>query len=186
MPQKKNPDVAEIVRGKVGRVYGDLTALLTLMKGLPMAYNRDLQEDKAPVFDASDTLQMCLAVVARMIPSIAVHEDAMFRATQRGFLEATDLADFLTEKGMPFREAHGIVGGIVLRCTKQGKRLADLTVNELKDFSELFDGDALRLMDPEAIIGRRNTVGGTAPKRVRQALRSAGIRAARRRLAPKR
>jgi len=170
MPQKKNPDVAELVRGKVGRVYGDLTALLTILKGLPMTYNRDLQEDKEPVFDASDTIQLCLAVVARMLPSIKVHEDAMFNATQDGFLEATDLADYLAEKGLPFREAHEIVGKMVLHCTKKNLRLADLDLDELKTFSAMYEKDAQKLMDPYVLVNRRNTIGGTALSQVKKAL----------------
>lgn len=171
MPQKKNPDVAELVRGKVGRVYGDLTALLTLMKGLPMTYNRDLQEDKEPAFDASDTLQLSLAVVARMIPSIAINRDAMFAATQEGFLEATDLADYLVTKGIPFRDAHAVVGRLVLACTKSSRRLADLSLEELRSHSDAFDTDVIRLLDPWTIARRRDVPGGAAPKRVKAALR---------------
>jgi len=171
MPQKKNPDVAELVRGKTGRVYGDLTALLTLMKGLPMTYNRDLQEDKEPVFDASDTLQLCLAVTARMIPAIEFHEYAMFTATQEGFLEATDLADYLVEKGTPFRQAHEIVGKLVLDCTKSGQRLSDVSLDRLQQHSELFSADVVKLFQPEQLAARRDIPGGTAPKRVKQALK---------------
>ena len=173
MPQKKNPDVAELVRGKVGRVYGDLTALLTMMKGLPMTYNRDLQEDKEPVFDASDTLQLCLAVVAKMIPTIKVNADAMLEATQEGFLEATDLADYLVTQGMPFREAHEVIGKMVLHCTKKKIRFADLTVEEFQSFSKLFDQDVHKILDPTDIVAQRKTPGGTAPQRVRAALKSA-------------
>lgn len=173
MPQKKNPDVAELVRGKVGRVYGDLTALLTMMKGLPMTYNRDLQEDKEPAFDASDTLQLCLAVVARMVPSIQVNEEAMLGATREGYLEATDLADFLAEKGVPFREAHAIVGRLVLDCTQKKRRLSDVSLEEFQDFSALFDPDVLKLLNPLNIAARRDLPGGTAPRRVKAALRRA-------------
>lgn len=173
MPQKKNPDVAELVRGKTGRVYGDLAALLTTMKGLPMTYNRDLQEDKEPAFDASDTLQLCLAVFARMIPSIRVNRQTMAAATREGFLEATDLADYLVGKGIPFRQAHGVIGRMVLYCTNQDKRLPELTVKELKTFSPLFGADTAKALTPEAIVARRDNAGGTAPKRVRAALRKA-------------
>lgn len=173
MPQKKNPDVAELVRGKTGRVYGDLTALLTLMKGLPMTYNRDLQEDKEPLFDASDTIQLCVAVVARMIPSIKVRPDAMASAAREGFLEATDLADYLVGQGMPFREAHGVVGRIVLHCEKQGKRLPDLTTEEFQSFSPRFSTDVHRLLDAQSIVKRRDNLGATAPTRVRAAIRAA-------------
>ena len=172
MPQKKNPDVAELVRGKVGRVYGDLTALLTILKGLPMTYNRDLQEDKEPVFDASDTTQLCLAVMTRMLPSIQIHKDAMFDATQEGFLEATDLADYLAAKGLPFREAHEIVGKMVLHCTKKDLKLADLDVMQLKTFSPLYEKDALKLMDPTILVNRRKTFDGTALSQVKKALQN--------------
>ncbi|MCP4643026.1 MAG: argininosuccinate lyase [bacterium] len=173
MPQKKNPDVAELVRGKTGRVYGDLVALLTIMKGLPMTYNRDLQEDKEPVFDASDTLQMCVEVTARMMPTIAVRADRMLEAAREGFLEATDLADYLAGKGMPFREAHEVVGRMVVYCGKHGKRLPELTLDEYNSFSALFEKDVVRSLSPEAVCRRRDNPGGTAPRRVRAALRKA-------------
>ncbi len=173
MPQKKNPDVAELVRGKTGRVYGDLTALLTLMKGLPMTYNRDLQEDKEALFDASDTVQLCLAVFTRMIPSIAIQRDAMAQATAEGFMEATDLADYLVVKGVPFREAHGIIGRIVLYCTDQKKTLPALSVEEFQRFSPYFEDDVYSMLSPEAIVKRRDNPGGTAPRRVRAALKQA-------------
>jgi argininosuccinate lyase len=173
MPQKKNPDVAELVRGKTGRVYGALMTLLTVMKGLPLTYNRDLQEDKEPVFDASDTLQMCLKVVARMIPSIRVDADRMAQAAREGYMEATDLADALVEKGVPFRDAHQIVGKIVLHCSKQKRPLSDLTLDEFCVFSPLFDREVMSLLDARAVIKRRNTFGGTAPRQVMAALRRA-------------
>ena len=173
MPQKKNPDVAELVRGKTGRVYGALSALLTLMKGLPLTYNRDLQEDKEPVFDVSDTLQLCLTVTARMIPTIRVDETRMADAVRDGFMEATDLADALVVKGMPFRQAHGIIGRIVLHCTKNGKRLTDLTLEEFGAFSPLFDQDIVDGLAPRAIVSRKDIPGATAPRRVAAALRRA-------------
>lgn len=173
MPQKKNPDAAEIVRGKTGRVYGDLVALLTVLKGLPMTYNRDLQEDKEPVFDASDTVQLCLEIVARMIPSIAVNRERMRLAVQDGFLEATDVADYLAMKGVPFREAHGIVGKLVLYCTRQGKRLPELALDEYREFSDRFEADIHGLLTPEAVVKKRDHPGGTAPRRVKAALRKA-------------
>jgi argininosuccinate lyase len=173
MPQKKNPDVCELVRGKTGRVVGDLNALITLMKGLPLTYNRDLQEDKEPAFDAADTLQLCLAVYARMIPAIKVNRDRMAAATRDGFMEATDLADFLVTRGVPFREAHGIIGRIVLHCSDQGLRLADLGLDLLRAFSDKFDREALNALDPAHIVARRDHPGGTAPKQVRSALRRA-------------
>ena len=173
MPQKKNPDVAELVRGKTGRVYGALITLLTLMKGLPLTYNRDLQEDKEPVFDVSDTLQLCLSVVTRMIPSVRVNAARMAEATREGFMEATDLADALVEKGMAFRDAHGIVGKIVLYCSRHDRRLSELTLDEFHAFSPLFDGDVLSVLDARAIVRRRDTPGGTAPKQVAAALKRA-------------
>jgi len=173
MPQKKNPDVAELVRGKTGRVYGDLNAMLVLMKGLPLTYNRDLQEDKEPAFDASDTLQLCLAVTAKMIPSIKVDRARMANACRDGFLEATDLADFLAERGVPFREAHGIVGKLVLYCTKNKKRLPELSVKELHTFSKHFDASVLKAIEPDAMLRRRDQPGGTAPRRVKAALKRA-------------
>ncbi len=170
MPQKKNPDVAELVRGKTGRVYGDLMALLTVMKGLPMTYNRDLQEDKEPLFDASDTLQLCLAVTARMIPTIRVHADRMAEAAREGFLEATDLADYLVARGMPFRQAHEVIGRIVRYALEKGKRLPELSHDEYRSFSELFESDVAEVLDPAAIVARRDNPGATAPRRVREAL----------------
>jgi len=173
MPQKKNPDVAELVRGKTGRVYGDLMALLTLVKGLPMTYNRDLQEDKEPLFDAADTLQISLAVMAKMLPVIDVKAEKMLKAAKEGFLEATDAADYLVQKGVPFREAHGIVGKMVLYCERNNKRLPELSLDEFKGFSPLFDCDILNMLKLEKIVGRRNHPGGTAPSQVRAALKRA-------------
>ena len=173
MPQKKNPDVAELVRGKTGRVYGDLMALLTLMKGLPMTYNRDLQEDKEPAFDAGDTVLLCLQVVTRMFAAIHVNEDTMLEATREGFLEATDLADYLTAKGTPFRDAHEIIGRLVLHCSKKGLRLSELSLEQLRSFSKSFERDALALLDPQTLVKRRDLTGGTAPKQVRAAIKRA-------------
>ncbi len=173
MPQKKNPDVAELVRGKSGRVYGDLMALLTVMKGLPLAYNRDMQEDKEPLFDAADTLRLCLAAVAGMTRAVAFRADRMMEAAGEGFLEATELADYLVTKGVPFREAHGVVGRIVLHLCKKGRKLPDLTLEELRGFSSEFGDDALALLDLRAVIERRNHPGGVAPDRVAQALQAA-------------
>ncbi|GMU93395.1 MAG: argininosuccinate lyase [Candidatus Hydrogenedentota bacterium] len=173
MPQKKNPDVAELVRGKSGRVFGDLMSLLTMMKGLPLTYNRDMQEDKEPLFDASDTVQLCVSVVTRMLPTIRVNTSAMLEALGEGFLEATDVADYLAEHGVPFREAHEIAGRLVLYCTKTGKRLSDLTTEEFKNFSHVFSSDIHRRLNPREIVRRRDQVGGTSPRSVRAALRRA-------------
>ena len=173
MPQKKNPDVAELVRGKSGRVFGDLFSVLTMLKGLPLAYNRDLQEDKEPVFDASDTVQRCLAVVGRMLPAIRVNRDVLEASVGEGFMEATDLADHLVSKGVPFREAHGIIGRIVLHCIKNRLRLPDLTEEELGQFSPLLVGEHSPKLDAQSVVSRRATLGGTAPRRVRAALKRA-------------
>lgn len=173
MPQKKNPDVAELVRGKTGRVYGDLNALLTLMKGLPMTYNRDLQEDKEAIFDASDTVQLCLAVFAAMIPSIAIKRAAMAAATSQGFMEATDLADYLVVKGVPFREAHGIIGRIVRHCVAENTTLPLLPLETYQRYSSKFSSDVYAFLTPESIVRRRNNPGATAPNQVRKALNAA-------------
>lgn len=173
MPQKKNPDAAELIRGKTGRVYGALTSLLTIMKGLPLAYNRDMQEDKIAAFDVSDTLELCLAVAARMVRSVVVKADRMEEATREGFMEATDLADALAAKGVPFREAHEIVGKIVLDCVKTGRRLTDLSVDELRAYSAAFDGEGAGDLSARGICERRDVAGGTAPGRVKSALERA-------------
>ena len=170
MPQKKNPDVAELVRGKTGRVYGGLMALLTLLKGLPLTYNRDLQEDKERAFDVSDTVQLCIEVFARMIPAVQVNRDTVKNALRLGFMEATDLADYLVTKGMPFRAAHEVIGKIVLYCSRGNKALPELSLEEYRGFSPLFDREVFNVLSPEAIVRRRDHVGGTAPRRVRAAL----------------
>jgi argininosuccinate lyase len=170
MPQKKNPDAAELIRGKTGRVYGALVSLLTLMKALPLTYNRDMQEDKIAAFDASDTLQLSLAVAARMVRSIAINRGRMAEAARDGFMEATDLADALAKKGVAFREAHEIVGKIVLLCSRTSRRLADLSLEELREFSPLFDQHDLDALEPRSICGRRDVTGGTAPNQVAAAL----------------
>ena len=167
MPQKKNPDFAELTRGKTGRVYGDLVSLLTTMKGIPLAYNKDMQEDKEPVFDAADTVADALHVCAGMIRTMRVNRDNMRAGGLGGFMAATDLADYLVGKGMPFREAHSVIGHMVLSCEKAGKRLQDLTLDELKQFSELFDEGALEATDIDKVVERRTTAGGTGHEPVR-------------------
>ena len=162
MPQKKNPDVAELVRGKTGRVYGDLMSLLTTMKGIPLAYNKDMQEDKEPVFDAIDTVQMCVPVFAAMIDTMRVLPDNMRKAAGRGFINATDCADYLTKKGMPFRDAYTVTGKLVASCTAQGKTLEDLTMEELKVVSELFDEDVYDALNLENCMALRASYGGPA------------------------
>ena len=162
MPQKKNPDVAELVRGKTGRVYGDLMSLLTVMKGLPLAYNKDMQEDKEPVFDAIDTVEMCLPVFAAMIHTMTVRTDNMRKAAGKGFINATDCADYLTKKGMPFRDAYTVTGKLVAACTQQGKTLEELTLEELKAVSELFDQDVYEAINLENCMALRASYGGPA------------------------
>ena len=162
MPQKKNPDVAELVRGKTGRVYGDLMSLLTVMKGLPLAYNKDMQEDKEPVFDAIDTVEMCLPVFAAMIDTMTVRTDNMRKAAGKGFINATDCADYLTKKGMPFRDAYTVTGKLVAACTAQGKTLEELTLDELKAVSDLFDEDVYEAINLENCMALRASYGGPA------------------------
>ena len=162
MPQKKNPDVAELVRGKTGRVYGDLMSLLTVMKGLPLAYNKDMQEDKEPVFDAIDTVEMCLPVFAAMLDTMTVRTDNMRKAAGKGFINATDCADYLTKKGMPFRDAYTVTGHLVAACTRQGKTLEELTLEELKAVSDLFEEDVYDAINLENCMALRNSYGGPA------------------------
>ena len=162
MPQKKNPDVAELARGKTGRVYGSLTALLTIMKGLPLAYNRDMQEDKEPVFDASDTVMLTLSVFIEMLKSITVHKDVMRRAAEDGFITATDLADYLVRKGMPFRRAHEIVGRAVLLASERGCGLGTLPIGEYRKLSPMIKRDVYDALSVEASVNRRVSYGGTA------------------------
>lgn len=173
MPQKKNPDAAELTRGKTGRVYADLMALLTLMKGLPLTYNRDLQEDKEPVFHASDTVQLCLAVFTAMLPTVTFHREALSHAVGQGFMNATDLADYLVEKGIPFRKAHQIVGEIVRYCIQKHKVLDDLSLEELHRFCDAFSKDVFNALNITTVLARRNQPGATAPNQVRTALRAA-------------
>jgi len=173
MPQKKNPDVPELVRGKTGRVFGDLVALLTLMKSLPLAYNRDMQEDKATLFSTVDTLKACIEVTAQMLPRIRVNADVMRRAAGRGFLEATDLADYLVTRGMAFREAHSCVGKAVAFALSRKKELSELSLNDLKGFSELIVEDVFEFLKVERMIDRRKSAGGTAAQNVRKAIAQA-------------
>ena len=162
MPQKKNPDVAELVRGKTGRVYGDLMSLLTTMKGIPLAYNKDMQEDKEPVFDAIDTVEMCIPVFSAMIDTMRVLPENMRKAAGRGFINATDCADYLTKKGMPFRDAYTVTGKLVAACTAQGKTLEDLTIDELKASSDLFAEDVYEAINLENCMALRASYGGPA------------------------
>ncbi len=171
MPQKKNPDVAELIRGKTGRVYGNLMAMLTVMKGLPLAYNRDLQEDKPPLFDTVDTVKGCLGVLTALLPRLTINADRMRAAATEGFLLATDVADYLVTKGVPFREAHRIVGQVVRRCADEGRRLEDLSEREWRAASDKFTSDLREWLTPEAALARRSAGGGTAPANVARRLR---------------
>ena len=173
MLQKKNPDVPEIVRGKTGRVVGSLVALLTLMKSLPMAYNRDMQEDKEPLFDAVDTLKACLSINIRMLPRITVNRERMRRAASVGFLNATDMADYLVTQGMPFRKAHACVGSAVAYALDKGQELNQLTLEELKQFSAMIKADIFDHLTLEHMIDRRQSSGGTATENVVRAIADA-------------
>ncbi|MEQ8799027.1 MAG: argininosuccinate lyase [Salinisphaeraceae bacterium] len=169
MPQKKNPDVPEIVRGKTGRVTGHLMALLTLMKGQPLAYNRDNQEDKEPLFDTLDTLRDCLGLYADMVPHIRVDADACRRAAARGFATATDLADYLVRRGVAFRDAHEIVGKAVRAAQDDGVDLADLSLDMLRGFSDAIGDDVYQVLTLDGSVAARDHIGGTAPAQVRAA-----------------
>lgn len=162
MPQKKNPDMAELVRGKTGRVYGDLFALLTVLKGLPLAYNKDMQEDKEAVFDAVDTVRMCLKVFIPMLETMHVNTEAMLNAARTGFINATDLADYLVRKGLPFRGAYKIAGNIVARCIKDCTVLEALPLEVYREYSELFGDDLYAAIDLAACVERRISEGGTS------------------------
>ena len=173
MPQKKNPDVAELVRGKTGRVYGDLTAMLTVMKGQPLAYNRDNQEDKECLFDAVDTLKQCLEAYLKLLPSIRVRREAMLAAAQKGYLTATDLADYLVLKGVAFRDAHAIVGKAVHYAIQQGSDLEQLKLSELRQFHDGIEADVYDFLTLQGSVAARDHAGGTAPDRVRAAVADA-------------
>jgi argininosuccinate lyase len=173
MPQKKNPDVPELVRGKTGRVVGSLMAMITLMKSLPLAYNRDMQEDKPPVFDAAETLSACIDIYIRMLPAITVNTENMKNALSTGYLNATDMADYLVGKGMPFREAHGCVGRAVSYGLDNKKELHEFTLDELRRFSDLIEEDIFPALTIGRMIERRTSYGGTATENVRAAIKRA-------------
>ncbi|MBR1580910.1 MAG: argininosuccinate lyase [Selenomonadaceae bacterium] len=173
MPQKKNPDVPELVRGKTGRVIGHLMAMLTTVKSLPLAYNKDLQEDKEGLFDAIDTIKFSLSVFAQLIGGMKLRVENMRRAVEEDFSNATDLADYLVKRGMPFRETHAIAGRIVHDCIARGIYLKDMTVDEYKQYSPLFEGDVLDAIKPETCVGNRNSLGGTSYQQVELQLQSA-------------
>ncbi|WP_041522141.1 argininosuccinate lyase [Gilvimarinus agarilyticus] len=170
MPQKKNPDVPELVRGKTGRVNGHLVALLTLMKSQPLAYNKDNQEDKEPLFDAVDTVKDCLRAFADMVPAIRSRKDSMYEAARRGFSTATDLADYLVRKGMPFRDAHEVVGKSVAYGIESGKDLSEMSLDELQQFSDTIGDDVFDVLTLEGSVAARDHIGGTAPAQVKTAV----------------
>ncbi len=170
MPQKKNPDIAELVRGKTGRIYGNLMALLTTMKSLPLAYNKDMQEDKEPVFDAIDNVKMCLPVFTDMIKTIRINKDKMHQGAKGGFTNATDLADYITKKGVAFRDSHEIVGKIVFTCIQKGIGLEDLTLEEYKTFCDKFEEDVFTAISLEECVNKRNITGGPSENMVKKAI----------------
>lgn len=170
MPQKKNPDVAELIRGKAGRVFGDLQALLTMLKGLPLAYNKDMQEDKEALFDAVDTVKKCLTVFIPMVSTMRVRKERMLAAAREGFTNATDLADYLVRKGVPFREAHAQVGKMVLYALGKGRVLEDLSLEEMRQFAPAVGEDVYEALDIRRCVAARRVLGGPAPETVRQAI----------------
>jgi argininosuccinate lyase len=173
MPQKKNPDVPELVRGKTGRVFGDLVSLLTMMKSLPLSYNRDMQEDKSALFQTAGILRECIDIYIKMLPRLKINQEAMRLATSKGFLNATDMADYLVAGGMPFRQAHGCVGEAVAYASHRKKELHELTLKELKSFSSHFKKDIFSILSTDQMINRRKSVGGTALECVEAAIRKA-------------
>ena len=175
MPQKKNPDVPELVRGKTGRVNGHLVSLLTLMKSQPLAYNKDNQEDKEPLFDTVDTLHNCLRAFADMVPAIGVKKENMYAAARQGFSTATDLADYLVRRGLAFRDSHEVVGNTVRFAVEQGKDLSELTLQELQTFSVAIEQDVFEVLTLEGSVNSRNHTGGTAPEQVRSAIAAARV-----------
>lgn len=173
MPQKKNPDVAELVRGKTGRVYGQLMNLLTLLKAQPMAYNKDLQEDKEAVFDVIDTIKGCLSIYTEMLKGLEVNKEKMEKAVKKGFLTATDLVYYLVNKGVPFREAHHIIGELVSYCEDSNMQLEYVSLPQLKEFSPKFGYDVQRYLTAEASVKSKNIIGGTAPQKIKEAIKRA-------------
>ncbi|GLI54081.1 argininosuccinate lyase [Thermodesulfovibrio yellowstonii] len=171
MPQKKNPDPAELIRGKTGRVYGNLLSMLTTMKGLPLTYNRDLQEDKEPVFDTIDTVSMSLKIITEMLPEIKFNKDRMKEACQSGYITATDIAEYLVKKGVPFRNAHEITGKIVLYCIEKGKNLNELNIKELRKFSPKIEKDLYAILTPEGSIEAKSSYGSSSKKSVKEQIR---------------
>ena len=173
MPQKKNPDVAELIRGKTGRVYGHLMGLLTTMKGIPLAYNKDMQEDKEPIFDAVDTVKLCVPVFCDMIATMKIKKDTMLKGAKGGFTNATDLADYLVKKGMPFRQAHGVVGRMVYHCVENNCDLDDLDLETMKEFSDIIQEDIYDAISMKTCVNEINIIGGPAKEMVELAIEKA-------------
>ena len=170
MPQKKNPDIAELVRGKTGRVYGDLMSLLTTMKGIPLAYNKDMQEDKEVFFDAVDNTLNCLTLFTDMIDTVRFNKDNMAKSAMMGFTNATDAADYLVKKGMPFRDAHSVIGKLVLYCIDKNCAIDDLSIDELKSFSDIFDSDIYDAISLETCVNKRLTIGAPSPEAMKKVI----------------
>ena len=170
MPQKKNPDIAELVRGKTGRVYGSLISILTTMKGIPLAYNKDMQEDKELTFDAIDTVKGCLALFTGMIATIKLNKENMQRSAMNGFTNATDAADYLVKNGVPFRDAHGIIGKLVLYCIEKDKAIDELSLEELKAISPVFEEDIYDAISLETCVKKRNTIGAPGPEAMKKVI----------------
>ena len=173
MPQKKNPDMAELIRGKTGRVYGSLTTLLTVMKSLPLAYNKDMQEDKECTFDAADTVISCLKVFTGMISTVTFKTQNMHDTAGKGFTNATDAADYLVKKGMPFRDAHAVIGSLVLHCERNSLALADMPLSELRTYCEMFDEDIYDSISLNTCVNKREVIGGPAAHCVKEHIKKA-------------
>ena len=173
MPQKKNPDIPELIRGKSGRFLGNLTAMLTVLKGLPMAYNKDLQEDKELIFDSVDQIKIILKITNEFLQNIKFNKEKMYKATQTGYLNATEVADYLTKKGIPFRSAHEITGKIIVYCIKNKKQLNNLTMDEWKRFNKEFNNDIIEKIKLESCVNTKKIHGGTAPEEVMKAVKRA-------------
>ena len=170
MPQKKNPDIAELVRGKTGRVYGALMSLLTTMKGIPLAYNKDMQEDKELTFDAIDTVKGCLALFTGMIRTMKFNKDIMEKSAMHGFTNATDAADYLVKHGVPFRDAHSIIGHLVLTCIEKGKAIDEMSIEELKEISDVFEPDIYDAISLKTCVEKRLTIGAPSKTSMEQAI----------------
>ena len=171
MPQKKNPDIAELVRGKTGRVYGALMSILTTMKGIPLAYNKDMQEDKELTFDAIDTVKGCIALFTGMLRTMKFNRDIMKVSAMKGFTNATDAADYLVNHGVPFRDAHGIIGRLVLYCIEQNKAIDELSLDELKSISPVFEQDIYDAISLETCVNKRTTIGAPGPDAMKEVIR---------------